>query len=110
MDVAQALQEAQSSTTEMGSASKSSVPVVEQRQAEHHAPPIEKRKSSFDKYPGRVMPPLVEERTTTIRGPNPELVVQTDVEINPKVGSQEQGSPDDRLPVQPDDHIIEIRE
>jgi hypothetical protein len=110
MDVAQALQEAQVPTTEAGSSSNSSVPVVTHRQAELHAPPIEKCKSSSDKYSGRVMPPLVEGRTATIRDASPELVARADVEIDPDVRAQQQGSPDDILPVQPDDNFIEIRE
>jgi len=111
MDVAQALQEAQASTSEVGAAaSKSSAPLVAQRQAEFHAPPIEKRKSSFDKYSGRVMTPLAEGRAATIRGVNPEPSVQTEVEINAEVRAQERGSPDDILPGQQDDGFIEIRE
>ena len=104
MDVAQALQEVHASTTEVGAASKSSSPL------EFHAPPIEKRKSSFDKYSSRVMPTLVEDRSATIRGVNPELLVQTEVEINAEVRAQERGSIDDILPVQQDDSFIEIRE
>jgi hypothetical protein len=108
MDVAQALQEAQGPTTEAGSSSKGSVPVATRPQAELHAPPIEKRKSSSDKYMDRAMPPLVEERTATIRGANPELVTWVDVNINRDV--KERGSPDDILPVQPGNNYIEIRE
>ena len=110
MDVAQALQEAQASTTEVGAASKSSAPLVAQRQPELYEPPIEKRKSSFDKSSSRVMPPLVEERSATIRGVNPEPSVQTEVEINAEVRVQERGSPDDILAIQQDDSFIEIRE
>jgi hypothetical protein len=110
MDVAQALQEAQVPTTEAGSSSNGSVPVVTHRQAELHAPPIEKCKSSFDKYSGGVMPTLVEGRTATIRGANPELIARAEVEIDPDVRVQQQGSPDDILPIQPDNNFIEIRE
>jgi hypothetical protein len=110
MDVAQALQEAQAPMTEAGSSSKGSVPVAAQRQAELHAPPIEKRKSGPDKYMDRVMPPLVEERTATIRGATPELVTRVDIKIKPDVRVQERGSPDDILPVQPGDNYVEIRE
>lgn len=112
MDVAQALQEAQASTTEVEAASKSSPPLVAQRQAEFHAPPIEKRKSSFDKYSSRLMTPLAEGRSATIRGVNPKPSVhwQTEVEINAEVRAQERGSPDDILPVQQGDSFIEIRE
>jgi hypothetical protein len=106
MDVAQALQEAQAPTIEGGS----SVPVAAQPQAELHAPPIEKHKSSSDKYMNRVMPPLVEERTATIRGANPELVTRVDVNINLDVMVQERGSPGGTLPIQPGDNYIEIRE
>lgn len=110
MDVAQALQEVHASTTEVGAANKSSSPLVAQRQAEFHASPIEKPKSSFDKYSSRVMPPLAEDRSATIRGVNPELFGQTEVEINAEVRVQERGSIDDILPVQQDDSFIEIRE
>jgi hypothetical protein len=102
MDVAQALQEVHASTTEVGAAIKSSSPLV--------APPIEKRKSSFDKYSSRAMPPLVEDRSATIRGVNPEPLVQMEVRINAEVRAQERGSTDDILPVQQDDSFIEIRE
>lgn len=110
MDVAQALQEAQASTSEVGAAaSKSSAPLVAQRQVEFHAPPLEKRKSSLDKYSSRAMTPLAEGRAATIRGVNPEPSVQTEVGINAEVRAQERGSPDDILPGQQDDGFIEIR-
>ena len=110
MDVAQALQEAQASTNETGAANQSSVPIDAQRQAEVCAPPTEKRKSSFDKYSGREIPPLVEEHTATTRGINPEHAVRTEVDINADVRAQERGSSGGILSVQQDDNFIEIRE
>lgn len=111
MDVAQALQEAQASTTtEVGAASKASAPLVAQPRAEFHAPPIEKRKPSLDQYSSRVMfaPRIVAVRSST--SGNPEFSVRTEVKINAEVRARERGSPDDILPVQQDDSFIEIRE
>ena len=111
MDVAQALQEAQASTaTGVGAASKASAPPVAQPQAEFHAPPIEKRKPSLEKYSSRVVfaPRIVAVRSST--SGNPEFSVQTEAKINAEVRARERGSPDDILPVQQDDSFIEIRE
>ncbi|KAI0305774.1 hypothetical protein B0F90DRAFT_1948159 [Multifurca ochricompacta] len=62
MDVARALEEAQVST-ESEAVSKSSATIIKPRQTEHHVPPMEKRKSSFDKYSAFGIPALLEEHT-----------------------------------------------
>lgn len=98
MDIAQALQ-GHVSTAEAETTTKSPVSLV--------ALPIEKRKSSFGKYSGRVISSVVEERTSTTRVVN---VVHTDVDINADASGQEQASSDSILPVQQDGSFIEIRE
>ena len=94
MDVAQAMQEAQASTSE------SSVPP---QQLELEAPLMEKRGSSFDRYSANVTAPLPEDCNlpTRTRSVCPEDVVQAKVEII----SREDVSPD-----QQDDSLVEIRE
>jgi hypothetical protein len=110
MDVAQALQEAHVSTTDAEATSKGPVSPVAPRRAEPQAPLIEKRKSSSDKYSGPAMPPLDEERTSTTRGINSGLVVQTGLEIDSDARAQEQASPSRIPPSQQDDSSVEIRE
>ncbi|KAH9986530.1 hypothetical protein BJV74DRAFT_844539 [Russula compacta] len=96
MDIAQALQ-VHASIAEAETTTKSPVPFV--------ALPIEERKSSFDKYSGRVMSPVVEERTSTTRVVN---AVHTEVDMNADASGQEQASSDSILPVQQDGSFIEI--
>jgi hypothetical protein len=109
MDVAQALQEAQVTTSEAKFTARSPIPFATPRQEELPALPIEKRKSGSDKYSGQVMPPLAEEGSTR-QGVNPKLVLQMEVEINSDVRGQEQTYPDSLLPVQQNTSCIEIRE
>jgi hypothetical protein len=110
MDVAQALQEAQATTTEAEVTAKSPISFATPRQAELPALPIEKRKSGFDKYSGQVMPSFAEEDSSARQGVNPELVMQMEVGINPDVRRQEQTCPDSLRPVQQDTNCIVIRE
>jgi len=107
MDVAQALQEAHASMTEAETTSKTIVPPIVPRHVEPYAPPIEKRKSSFDKHAGRATPPLIEGRTLTTRGVEP-----TGVDVNPGARAhwQEQANVEHIPPAQQDDNSIEIRE
>jgi hypothetical protein len=106
MDVAQALQEAQATTTEAVVTVKSPIPFAVPRQVELPALPAEKHKSGFDKYSGHVMPLLAEEGPSDV---NHELVLQMEVEINANVKRREQTCPDNLLPVH-DTSCIEIRE
>ncbi|KAI0297170.1 hypothetical protein BC826DRAFT_177664 [Russula brevipes] len=110
MDVAQALQEAHVSTTDAEATIKGPVSPVAPRRTEPQAPLIEKRKSSSDKYSGPAMPLLVEERTSTTRGVNSGLAVQTGLEIDSDARAQEQASPSHIPPSQQDDSSVEIRE
>jgi hypothetical protein len=102
MDVAQALQEAQAPTTGADTTSKSPVSPVAPQQGELQAPPMEKRKSSFDKYSAIVMPPLAEDRNLTTRSLSPEAVVQATI--------PDMESPNLISPGQQDDSVIKIRE
>jgi hypothetical protein len=102
MDVAQALQEARVPP-------EAEVPImspIAPQRAERHAPPMEKRKSSYDKNTAFVMPPLVEERALPERsgGPGPVAKVGADI------ASQESEMPDATVPGQKDDIFVEIRE
>jgi hypothetical protein len=111
MDVAQALQEAQTTTiTEAEVTAKNPIPFAAPRQVDLSALPIEKRKSGFDTYSGQGMPSLTEEGPFARQGVNPELVVQMEVKINPDVKGQEHTCPDSLLPVQKDTNCIEICE
>ena len=65
MDVAQALQQVHAPP-------EAEVPIkcsVAPQQVEHHASPMEKRKSNYDRF---VMPPLVEERVLPAKRVSPE--------------------------------------
>ena len=108
MDVAQALQEAQS-TTEAEATAKCSIPFAVPQQ-----PPVlssEKFELDFDNHSGRVTPSLAEESSAARKGVNPNLFVQKETEINPEVKGQGQKiSPDSLPPVRPGTSCIEIRE
>ena len=110
MDVAQAFQEAQATTTEEEVTAQSPIPYAAPRQAELSALPIEKRKSGFDKYSGHVIPSLAEESLSTRQDLKPELNMQKKVEINSDVREQEQSYPDNLSPARQDTRFIEIRE
>jgi hypothetical protein len=102
MDVAQALQEAQVLP-------EAEVPIMSSiapQRAERHAPPMEKRKSSYDKHTAFVMPPLVEVRALPARSGSPEPVA----EVGADMASQKAEMPDATLPGQKDDIFVEIRE
>ncbi len=105
MDVAQALQEAQVPPQAEISIKSSIAP----QRAEHHASPMEKRKSSYDKYTAFVMPPLVEERVLPARSVSPEPVVEVG-ETSADIASQESEVPDATVSGQKDDIFVEIRE
>jgi hypothetical protein len=110
MDVAQAFQLAQATTTEGEAEPQSRIPYAAPRQVELPALPIDERKTGFDNHPGHVMPPLAEEGLSTRQDLKPELNMQKKVEINPGVRGQEQIYPDKLSPAQQDTHFIEIRE
>ncbi|KAH8990623.1 hypothetical protein EDB92DRAFT_1864927 [Lactarius akahatsu] len=100
MDVAQALQEAHVPP-------ETEVPIkssIAPQQAEHHAPPMDKRKSSHDKYTAFMMSPLVEERVFPAGSVSPEPVVETSVDI----ASQESEVLDVTVSGQKDDIVVEI--
>ena len=105
MDVAQALQEAQVPPEAEGPIMCSIAP----QQSERHAPPMEKRKSSHDKYTAFVMPALIEERALLERSGSPGPVAQVG-EASADIASQESEMPDITVPGQKDDIFVEIRE
>ncbi|KAH9040635.1 hypothetical protein EDB85DRAFT_1924378 [Lactarius pseudohatsudake] len=103
MDVAQALQEAHVPP-------ETEVPIkssIAPQQAEHHAPPMEKRKSSHDKYTAFMMSPLVEERVFPAGSVSPEPVVEVG-ETSVDIASQESEVPDVTVSGQKDDIFVEI--
>jgi hypothetical protein len=110
MNVAQAFQEAQAATTETEVTAQSPIPYAAPRQAELPAPPIEKRKTGFDKYSSHVIQSLAEEDLSARQDLKPELNMQKEVEINSDVRGQEQIYPDNLSPIQQDTRFIEIRE
>lgn len=109
MDVAQAFQKAQTTTTEAEVKAQGPIPYAAPRQTELSALPIEKRRSGFDKH-GHVIPSLAEEGLSTRQDLKPELNIQKEVEISSDVRGQEQTYPDNLSPVQQDTRFIEIRE
>lgn len=110
MDVAQAFQEAQATTTEAEGTARSPISYAAPRQVELPVLPIEKRKSGFDKHSGHVIPSLAEEGLSTRQDLKPEPNIQKEVEINSDVRGQEQTYPDNLSPVRQDTRFIEIRE
>jgi hypothetical protein len=110
MDVAQAFQKAQATTTEAEVTAQSPISYATPQQVELPVLPIEKRKSGFDKHSSHVIPSLAEEGLSTRQDLKPELNIQKEVEINSDVRRQEQTYPDNLSPVQRDTHFIEIRE
>ncbi|KAI0266864.1 hypothetical protein BC834DRAFT_873918 [Gloeopeniophorella convolvens] len=118
MEVAQALQEAQNQgETEAMSPSPVSPVPLPPVQTELHAPPMEKRKSSFDKYSAFTMAALVEERTPattpaqTLAKNNPpvlEAIVQVEALVRPE--TKQEGSDIVHVValVKKDDNVIEI--
>ena len=110
MDVAQALQEAQT-TAEAEVTAECSIPFSVPQQVEPPVLSSEKSELDFDNYSGRVMPSLAEEGSSARQGVNPDLFVQKETEINPEVKGQEQKTSPDSLPsVRPGTSCIEIRE
>ncbi|ETW80802.1 hypothetical protein HETIRDRAFT_476500 [Heterobasidion irregulare TC 32-1] len=122
MDVAQALNEHAGSPVEPSSPSppivKDDTPVVPSVEVSESpksilvSPPLERRKSSFERYSAYVMPPLKEEKTpapspanTLMRGP-PAVVhqetVKQDVSALDESGSKpQQGSTTETAPISP---------
>ncbi|KAH9176448.1 hypothetical protein EDB89DRAFT_1941539 [Lactarius sanguifluus] len=102
MDVAQALQEAHVPETEVPIKSS-----IAPQQVGHHAPPMEKRESSHDKYTTFMMFPLVEERVLPAGSVSPEPVVEVG-ETFVDIASQESEMPDVTVSGQKDDIFVEI--
>ncbi|KAH9061391.1 hypothetical protein EDB87DRAFT_1611575 [Lactarius vividus] len=103
MDVAQALQEAHVPPEAEVQIKGSIAP----QRAEGHAPPMEKRKSSHDKYTAFIMSPLIEERVLPARGVSPEPVVEVG-ETSADMAPQESEMSDFTVSGQKDDIFVEI--
>lgn len=101
MDVAQALQQVHAPT-------EAEVPIkcsVAPQRVEHHASPMEKRKSNYDRF---VMPPLVEERVL----PTKRVSTESEAEIGKSPAdlvSLESEMPDATKSGQKNDIFVEIR-
>lgn len=103
MDVAQVLQEAQVPPEAEVSIMSSVAPQRAER------PPMEKRKSSYDRCTAFVMPPLVEERALPARSGSPKPVAEVG-KTSANIALQESEMPDAAVPSQRDGIFVEIRE